>query len=167
MAIGETRAVAVLANRGNGTFADAFSLTTGAAPAGVAIADLDGDGQPDLAVASTDDLWCPATMGGVSVFLNDLNAGTLFGAPLHLARGSYAGVVVADLDGDGKPELAATDETGAVEIFALGRATFPARYTAPALPSGLAAADLDGDGRIDLAVTSRFGTLITLLNGPR
>jgi len=161
---GETRTVNVLFNNGNGGFADEFTLTTGGAPAGVAIADLDGDGKPDLAVASIADVWCPGPMGGVSIFFN---AGDTFAAPLHLARGSYNGVVAADLDRDGKLELAATNDAGTLEIFTIAGAAFPARYTAPAFPSALVAGDLDGDGRIDLAVTSRLGTLTTFLNGQR
>lgn len=41
----------VLVNNGNGTFATKIDFAAGDAPTSVAAADLNADGQPDLAVA--------------------------------------------------------------------------------------------------------------------
>jgi hypothetical protein len=49
----EGSSVDVLLNEGDGSFARASPIPTGTGPRAVAAADLDGDGLPDLAVAST------------------------------------------------------------------------------------------------------------------
>ncbi len=45
----------VLLNNGDATFADAFTVAVGPGPRGLAAGDLDTDGDPDVAVAVTDD----------------------------------------------------------------------------------------------------------------
>ena len=45
--------VGVLLGRGDGTFSSAVAFPTGLNPRAVAVADFDGDGRPDLAVANT------------------------------------------------------------------------------------------------------------------
>ena len=44
--------VAVLLGNGNGTFQAQQTFTTGIAPYSVAVADLNGDGKPDIVVAN-------------------------------------------------------------------------------------------------------------------
>ena len=86
---------AVLLNMGGGTFV-AANYPAGASPVSVAMADLNGDGKADLAVASGT---------GVSVLLNNGN-GT-FGAPASYGSGTNpVSVAAGDLNGDGKIDLA-------------------------------------------------------------
>ncbi|HEY4118878.1 MAG TPA: VCBS repeat-containing protein, partial [Byssovorax sp.] len=70
--------------------------------------------------------------------------------------GPIAGVAVADLDGDGLLDVAATDATAGVVRTARGAGdgTLVASndLDAGADPLAVVAADLDGDGRADLAV---------------
>ena len=122
--------------------------------------DLDGDGVPDVAVA---------TGGGVAVYLG--GAGGLGGAPVMLpnpdaANANFGYVVAAagDVDGDGFGDLA-VGECGhagsAVHVYRGGPGG-PATTASQTLtaPDGLAgfgcrlaaAGDLDGDGFADLAV---------------
>jgi hypothetical protein len=117
------------------------------------LADLDGDGHPDLVVTS----W------GLSqhklVVRRNLGDQS-FGAPayLPLIKGSMD-VAVADLDGDGDLDLAATeggnDHSGnSVAIFRNGGAanfSLAQRVTVTAGLVGIAAGDFDGDGDRDLA----------------
>jgi hypothetical protein len=56
--------VAVLLGRGNGTFRAALQFGAGQNPAAVAVADVNGDGKPDLAVANYDS-------GSVSLLTNN------------------------------------------------------------------------------------------------
>ena len=75
---------------------------TGGEPNSVAVADLNGDGKPDLVVANLDS-------NTVSVLLNTTTPGAAtpsFAAQQNFATGSYPlSVTMADLNGDGRPDL--------------------------------------------------------------
>lgn len=134
---------------------------SGAAPTGVAVADFNGDGRPDIAVANQAD-------NTVSVFLGQAN-GTL-GPKLDLATASSPmAVAVGDFNGDGKPDLAVAAGCGVgcglVSILlGNGDGTFSAHVdyaTAPS-PLGLVVSDFNGDGFADLALVDS-GTVSILL----
>ncbi len=84
---------------GNISFGPKTDFPSVNAPAGIAIGDIDGDGKPDVAVSGYN--------GGVSAFHNESTAGTInFAGSVSFAPGSQAvNVVIADLDGDGRPDL--------------------------------------------------------------
>jgi hypothetical protein len=86
------------------SFAAAQTFATGPSPEGVAAADFDGDGKPDLAAANE-------AGGSVSVLVNATAVGTFatsFAARQNFATGlSPDAVVAVDLNGDGLPDLAA------------------------------------------------------------
>ncbi|MFN7944378.1 MAG: FG-GAP-like repeat-containing protein [Blastocatellia bacterium] len=93
-----------------------------------------------------------------------------FAAPVTYAIGSFPrGLVAADFNGDGKPDLAATSEGGnKVSVRfndgagGLGAAT---DYTVGIRPYSLAAGDFNGDGKPDLiAANNSEPTLSVLLN---
>jgi hypothetical protein len=117
-------------------------------PKGIAVADLNGDGKLDLAVANTD--------GTVTLYFG-VGDGS-FGPATHLQTGAQElrGIVCADLTGDGRTDIAvAAPYAGNVYLFVnQGGGIF-----APAQPlpmwrgaRNLVAGDFDGDGRIDLVV---------------
>ncbi|WP_460503821.1 FG-GAP-like repeat-containing protein, partial [Hymenobacter agri] len=82
-------------------FAANVDFATGFSPSSLSIGDVDGDGKPDLATANFDD-------NTVSVLRNTSTAGTLgFAARVDLpAGGGPSSVIIGDVDGDGKPDLA-------------------------------------------------------------
>jgi len=111
---GRDGAVAVLLGKGDGTFQAPVAYSTGAGGVGesVAIADLNGDGYADLVVASeclTPGCSHGASPGGVSVFLG--NGDGTFQTPLDYGSGGWdaTSVAIADLNGDGYPDLAVSN----------------------------------------------------------
>jgi hypothetical protein len=131
--------------------------------AAVAAADLNGDGRADLVVATLD--------SSIGVLLNVGNgafgARTDYGSPDN--GGSVAGIVVADFNSDGLPDVAVTAPLqSTVDVLAnKGDGTFarPVTYATDQSPLSVAAADFDGDGRLDLAATSaEMNSVVVLRN---
>ncbi len=90
----------VLLGNGDGTFQTVVSYTTGITPAGVKIADVNGDDKPDILVVNGD------PDDSVGVFLGNGN-GTFQKAVTYGSGGGGANAVaVGDLNGDGKTDLA-------------------------------------------------------------
>jgi FG-GAP-like repeat len=100
--------VSVLLGKGDGTFLTSQTYSLDSFPGSVAVGDFNGDGHPDLAVASSSD-------GTVSILLGK-GDGT-FQDPQSYAAGSPSGfflapsgsLTVGDFNGDGLPDLAVID----------------------------------------------------------
>lgn len=138
--------VSILLGNGNGTFQAAHNFTTGVFPRSLHVADLNGDGRADLAVANRNS-------DSVSVLLGNGN-GT-FAVARNLAAGSQPGTVaMADLNGDGHVDLTVSNYLSSTVSVLLGNGngTFlPAQNFATTLtPASVAIADLNGDGYADL-----------------
>lgn len=139
-------------------------------PATVVVADLDGDGRPDIIALNADSHL-------VSILRNVSLPGTLTTnsfAPrmdIPVAADLYS-LAVQDLNGDGKPEIVtANGSSNNISIFqnqsTMGSISFasPVNYAAGHLASDVAIADLDGDGQPDLAVVNmNDGTVSVLRN---
>jgi len=143
--------IGVLLGNGDGTFQPAQSSDTdGDWNYGSAVADLNGDGIPDVVVTEY-------YFGGLEVLLGngDGSFQTVVGYPSTNDWGT-AGIVVADVNGDGKPDLVATiPNPGLIDVFlGNGDGTFqpPTPLSSPMWASSLAVADLDGNGHPDLVI---------------
>jgi hypothetical protein len=158
----------LLHNDGDGTFTDASAragLLSAAGPGlGVVADDFDDDGWPDVFVANdgaANFLWVNR---GDGTFRDEA---VLRGVAYNLAGRPCAdmGVVLADLDLDGRNDLFVTHLVGESNTLYLSRgprlgfddATGPAGLAAPSLPVtgfGAVALDLELDGDPDLAVVN-------------
>ena len=121
--------ISVLLGNGDGTFQAPTFYPTGSAtssPRGIAIADFNGDGLPDLAVANGDNT--------ASLLLNNGN-GTFAAQTIIYTGGAMSlieDIAAYDLDGDGKMDLCIVDEFGgqALVLFGNGDGTFVAPIVA-------------------------------------
>jgi hypothetical protein len=128
------------------------ALPAGRSPSSFAIADVNGDSHPDLAIANQDS-------DDLTVLLGDGVGGfsAAPGSPVAAGDAPF-GVAAADLSGDRKVDLAVSNNSSNALRVLLGNGAggFTAASGSPILvdgsPGQAAAADLDGDGDIDLAV---------------
>jgi hypothetical protein len=100
------KAASVFAGKGDGQFERRLDLPAESLPKSVAIADLNGDGKPDIVITNTTYPNCCSYAGSlVSVFINQ---GDFHFAPRHdyYAGGDPFSLLVRDLNGDGKPDIA-------------------------------------------------------------
>lgn len=148
---------------GAGGVVDDLSLAGPTHPWGVLLADLNGDGRPDLAATN-------GTGGGNTVFVyfNSTAPGAAtpsFLAPVVLTAGGFPiGIEHGRLNGDDIEDLVVANNTsGHLSVFlGLGGNAFqPAmNVSGPGNATGIAAADLDADGHRDLAVPHYAGVAI-------
>jgi uncharacterized protein (DUF2141 family) len=141
-------------------------MTSGYNPYSVAIADLNGDGKLDLVIANEEQSKNDS-QGSISVMLGKGN-GTFRAAVNYSSGGQSAfSIVVADVNGDGKPDLVVANgcagsdcSTGGVGVLlGNGNGTFKKAVTyssgaASVFGSRVAVGDLNGDGKLDLAVAT-------------
>lgn len=147
-----------------GTFAAAVGYpTTDTPPSGLAVGDLSGTGSHDMVVANINS-------GTLSVFMETSSTSGTYGAATSIAVGGQPNdVQIADINGDGLPDLVVADNLGKVEYLLQDPAhpgTFLAAVSLPidnpavdaeglvARGITVAVGDLNGDGAPDLAVTS-------------
>ncbi len=154
--------VTVLPGNGDGTFLAAPTFATDAQPQGLATADFNGDGIPDLVSANR---------GGNSVsILLGTGDGTFQPARNLPAGNQPVRVVTGDFNGDGIPDVLVLD-TGAAPNFSgtlslllgTGDGSFQAARPiifngAAVFPKDLIVADFNGDGKLDVAISEVVAT---------
>jgi hypothetical protein len=162
LAVSCVAGLALLVNKGAGTFPNKVDLATNQSGTqgtitDLAVGDLDGDGRPDLAR-----LEMVAIFGGelpAVVTLHNKGGGA-FGEPqITYTNGRSSSVVIGDLRGSGRNGVVVGNLSGSVTA---GGVDYPTIGT----PFGLAVGDVNGDGRPDILVgTNRPAINVMLGSG--
>lgn len=144
----------------------------GSGPKSVVVADLNGDGTPDIAVANNDSNNVAVLMGA--------GDGSFEPAVIYDSGGPPMSVAAGDVNGDGKPDLVLQDGdyNGPATIVVLlnnGDGTFQSGVIYDAGGHGhypgnnaLAFADVNGDGKIDLLEANdddNYWSMVSVLLG--
>jgi hypothetical protein len=146
--------VSVLLGNGDGSFQPARNFLAGSIPSWVAVADFNGDGHLDLAVANF--------VGTVSVLLG--NGDGTFQAAVDYGLGGASSVAVGDFNGDGRLDLAVVFNGEVRVLRGNGDGTFqttPVSYIAGGY--AVAVGDFNGDGFPDLAVPNPGSNAVSIL----
>jgi FG-GAP-like repeat/Bacterial Ig-like domain (group 3) len=151
-------------------FSKAMTTAVGIDVTHFAVADLNGDGKPDLVVVTG----CEQFAGCVNVLLG--NGDGSFSSPTSYDTGGAGAtfVTIADVNGDGKPDLIVSNNCESVDqhgdcigtgevgvLLGNGDGTFQpaAIYSSGGYSSySLALGDLNGDGHLDVVVTNVCST---------
>jgi len=142
--------VSVLMNDGNGDLLGANDLESWLGTYGVAVADFNLDGRPDIASGGYD---------GVEIFLGNGSGSFRYGVTVSTDAYSVEYLTVADFNNDGRPDLAAAQYWDPVMILlGKGNGEFVEVLTGEEVSGGLQAADMDRDGNADLIIPG-FGIL--------
>ena len=137
-----------------GIFQNAVQYETSASPpSGLAVGDLTGTGSHDLVVANFN-------AGTLSLFIETSPTSAVYNKAVNINVGGHPNdVQMADLNGDGLPDLIVADDTGKVTYLIQNSAspgTFLPAVSMPVTNRGISVAvgDLNGDGLPDIAVSS-------------
>ncbi|UKS30992.1 FG-GAP-like repeat-containing protein [Paenibacillus sp. HWE-109] len=176
---GDSAGISILQGDGHGFFTPAVKFKASCPnsyvpalddPYSLALADLDGDGDLDLAVGCSE-----ATQ--VSILLNDSVGSrlSLQAADRYSVQGSYSQVVIADFNSDNKLDVVATnyDEFGnnmnfAAILLGRGDGTLLASVNydvSGSLPLSVTSFDFDGDGNLDIATANYNSNNVSIMRG--
>jgi hypothetical protein len=150
-----SRMVSIFRGNGDGTFAAHTNHGFGNYPHGVAIADLDADGAPEILVSNGDRNALSVLQGA---------GGWGFPGQVDIPAGyTPSTIAVADFDGDGKLDAAVGGDRGYVAMMhGLHNGSFgPFVPVGPTGPGSVAIGDLNADTKLDLVA----GSSVRLGNG--
>lgn len=144
--------VSLLVGAGDGTFMGPQNFAAGVMPYGIGAGDVNLDGNLDLVVTNA------GAMAYATVLLGT-GKGMFLAPTPYVINGSPSmhSVVVADFDQNGKPDIAAENESsgGASVLLNNGAGIFGAKtdYKASNVsPACVVSGDFDGNGLVDLAI---------------
>ena len=158
--------VVVLLGNGDGTFQSASLFATGREPWNLVVGDINGDGNPDLVVA--DDI-NDAQGNNITILLGNGDGSFRQGTYLMGGVTSSGSVALADFNGDGILDIAATEEPANNVFIFLGKGdgTFQPATTYQMIkgPYYITVGDFNEDGKKDIITANAEGESIGVLLG--
>lgn len=160
LAVAQNAELFLLHGLGDGSFQVSSSMTWPHETHWLVAADFDSNGWADIA---------GGVSGEILVFLAG-PGGEFELAPQYFAGLDTASLATGDLNGDGRPDIAAIN-TGSNDVsILLGRSggSFfdpPLRFSLPGRPTSVAIGDFNNDGRLDAAVAGAQAISVLLGNG--
>ena len=163
----ESGNVVVLKGDGTGRLSRAGASPFGLSPTGLGAGDFNADGKLDVAVANA--------TGTVTILLGNGTGGLSLlpaAAPVNIVGTAPTSLAVADLDFDGRLDIAVANAgSGNVSVLRgdgggrFGPAPGTPVSTGGTSPSALALGEMNGDGKLDLvAVNAGSASVAVLLN---
>jgi hypothetical protein len=159
--------ISVLLSEGVGFFAGRSDYSISSAGvtgdySGIAAADLNGDGKPDLVLGVT-------FANQISVLLNKGN-GTFLPFTTYALPTNPDALATGDFNNDGKVDVAVMNFGGTGSISVLlnaGGGTFPSytQYNIGGYGYGIAVGDFNKDGNLDIVATNLVNNTVSLLLG--
>ncbi len=145
---------------GNGTFGTQLQYATGANPVAVAVADFNGDGNPDIVVANQQG-------NTISILLGNGTKGG-FAAHVDYATAAFpTGIAVGDFNSDGHTDVAVSAGNGNTVsvLWGHGDGTMLGQVNAGTgdIPYGVVAGDFNNDGITDLATADSGDNSVTII----
>ena len=169
---GKPGSIGILLGNGDGTFETPILITTVGQIGewnALAVADVNADGKPDIIVAAC----CESNGDNEAAVLLGNGDGT-FRSPAFFDLGgtTLSSIAVADVNGDGKPDIVSANYNSASNstvtvLVGNGDGSFQSAITSPAPidASCLTVADVKGDGKADALVCSEDTVAVLLGDG--
>jgi hypothetical protein len=157
--------VTILLGDGSGGFTPAAGspFTVGTNPQSVAVADFNGDRNPDIVTANNNS-------NDLTVLLGNGTGGFEPAPGSPIAAGLFPqSVAVGDFNGDGKPDLVEANSGNNIVRLLLsngaGGFTGGGAVQTGSLPHSVAVADFNGDGKLDVVAANYGSNTVTVLLG--